>query len=128
MLKKHLLAALAIAAAVAGSRVSLAADDKPADKPAAEAKPAVDASGVKLTKPWSDLKLTDEQKVKINAIHKKSLAEINALEKKELDEITALLTDAQRWELKELADKKKKDAAAKRAADKAAADKPADKK
>ena len=99
------------------------AESKGADAKAGEAKPAAAAAGssVKLTKPWSDIaSLTDEQKVKIDAAHKKALAEINAIEKREKEEITALLTDAQRAELKDAADKKKKEAAAKRAAEKKA--------
>jgi hypothetical protein len=76
---------------------------------------------VKLTKPWSDIEtLTDDQKDKIAALHKKALAEINAIEKREKDEITAVLTDAQRAEMKDAADRKKKEAAAKRAAEKKA--------
>lgn len=98
------------------------ADAKPADAKASEAKSGADAdSAVKLTKPWSDIEsLTGVQKEKIAALHKKALAEINAIEKKEKDDITAVLTEAQRAEMKDAADKKKKDAAAKRAAEKKA--------
>jgi hypothetical protein len=79
---------------------------KPGDKPGA-------ASTVKLVKPWSDLTtLTEEQKQKIDAIHKKALAETSVINKKEKDDITALLTDAQKAELKELSSKAKKATAA----------------
>ena len=119
------------------------ADKKPADakptveaKPAAEAKPAGDAkpadakpaaaSTVKLTKPWSDLgSLSEDQKVKIEAIHKKALAESSAIDKKEKEDISAVLTDAQKAELKELTSKKRKETAAKKVAD-AAGDKKAE--
>ncbi|HEX8916698.1 MAG TPA: hypothetical protein VF796_30390 [Humisphaera sp.] len=137
MQTKKIAAALFVGAAMLVSRVSFAADAKPAaekTKPAeakpaeakpgeakpAEAKPAA-TSDVKLTKPWSDLtSLTAEQKEKISAVHKKALAETNAIEKKEKEDIMALLTDAQKTELKELADKKKKETATKKAAEKAA--------
>lgn len=116
MKMQKLLAAMALGSSLAFSGVVLADTkaEKPAEKPAAEAKP------VKLVKPWSDLKsLTEEQKAKIDAIHKKALAEINAIEKKEKDDITALLTDANKAELKDIAEAKKKaDAAKKSAADK----------
>jgi Spy/CpxP family protein refolding chaperone len=91
---------------------------KAADAKPAEAKPS--ASTAKLTKPWSDLTtLSDDQKAKIEAIHKKSLAESSAIDKKEKEDITAVLTDAQKAELKELTSKKRKETTAKKVADSA---------
>jgi len=77
----------------------------------------------KLTKPWSELtSLSEDQSSKIREIHAKSLAERKAIEDKEEADIMALLTDAQKTELKSIAES---DAAAKKAAapkkDKAAA-------
>ncbi|QOV87933.1 hypothetical protein [Humisphaera borealis] len=111
MMTRNILAALALGSAFAFSGVSFAADK--------DAKPA-EAKSVKLVKPWADLKtLSDDQKSKIDAIHKKALAEINAIEKKEKEDITALLTDANKAEMKDLAEAKKKEAAGKKpAADK----------
>lgn len=118
---KNMMMALAVGSALAMSGVSLAdaKADKPADAKPTEGKAAAEAKPVKLVKPWGDLKsLSDEQKAKIDAIHKKALAEINAIEKKEKDEIMSLLTDANKAELKDQAEAKKKDAAGKKAADK----------
>jgi hypothetical protein len=117
---QKVLAALALGSSMVLSGVSLAdskevkpAGAKPEAKPAADAKPAAEAKPVKLVKPWGDLKtLSDEQKAKIDAIHKKALAEINAIEKKEKDDITALLTDANKAEMKDQAEAKKKEATA----------------
>ena len=111
MKMRNMLAALALGSTFMVSGVSRAADEA---KPATEAKPA-EAKPIKLVKPWGDLKtLSDDQKSKIDAIHKKALAEINAIEKKEKDDITALLTDANKAEMKDQAEAKKKDAAAKK--------------
>jgi Spy/CpxP family protein refolding chaperone len=114
-------AALLLGSSMMLSGAAWAADAKPTEKgaePAAEAKPgeakpgAAAASSAKLVKPWSDLtSLTEEQKQKIDAIHKKALAETSVITKKEREDITALLTDAQKAELKELAAKAKKTAA-----------------
>lgn len=87
-------------------------DDAKADK-GGDAKSA--DKNVKVTKPWSDLALTDEQKSKIRAIHGKALAEKNAIEKQERSDIEALLTDEQKTELAALKTKTRKDAAEKRA-------------
>ena len=139
---------LSVGLLIGGTSAAWAADAKPEKKPAAakpaDAKPAdaktddaktdakeekpepkVSAAGVKLVKPWSELaSLTDEQKVKIEAIHKKALAESSAIDKKEKEDIMAVLNDAQKTELKELSGKKKKEAAEKKTDDK----KPDDKK
>ena len=110
---------LGLGVAVALSSHAFAADgDKPADKPEAKA----DVKGVRLTKPFSELKdLTPEQTAKIKEIHKKYLAEIKATEAKQLEEEMAVLTDAQKKEVAAMPP------AGKRAA-KPAADKPADPK
>lgn len=126
MKMKHMLAVLALGSSLMMSGVVIAdaKTPKPAAeaKPAAGAKPAVEAKPVKLVKPWGDLTtLSADQKVKIDALHKKALAEINAIEKAEKDAITALLTDENKAEMKDQAEAKKKDAAAKRTAAKPAA-------
>lgn len=121
-----LAAALILGSSLFASPAAFAADkvaDKAttdkgaADKGAAPAKASAE-SAIKLNKPWGDLtSLTDEQRGKISAIHKKALAETNAIEKKEKDEIMALLSDAQKAELKDLGTKKKKETAAAKKAD-----------
>ena len=124
-LKKFTIA-LALGSAMVCSRGVFAAEgakEKPAataegagkDPKAAGDKPAGDkaASTVKLTKPWSDLTtLTDDQKSKIEVIHKKALAETSAIDKKAKEDIMAVLTDAQKAELKDLTSKKKKETTA----------------
>jgi len=75
-----------------------------------------DARAVRLTKPWKDLaSLTEEQKRKINEIHRKSTQEVKAIEQREHDDIMALLNEQQKSELtamleKEAAEKKAKSA------------------
>jgi hypothetical protein len=128
MQRSHWLIALVTAAFVGGSSFAFAADKKKAS----EAKPAVAAveekkadkadksekSGkakpIKLTKPWNTISsLTDEQKVKIDAIHKKSVEEQKAIREKEEQDILAVLDDKQKAEVaaateKETAEKKMK--------------------
>ncbi len=127
---KKMLVALAMGATMFAGSVSFAADEaKPTgtNKESTPATPA--ASTTKLVKPWGDLKtLSEEQRVKIEAIHKKALAEINTIEKKEKEDITALLTDANKSEIKDLADQKKKAAAGKKVDEKKTEEKKADAK
>jgi Spy/CpxP family protein refolding chaperone len=122
----------AIAAAIAFGSVSMFVRAAGEAKPAAEAPKAEPAKGddakpamkkaARLTKPWSGLtSLTEDQSAKIREIHRKAIDEINAIEEREKSEIMALLTDAQKSELKTLAEA---DAASRKAATK----KPAAKK
>lgn len=67
---------------------------------AAEARPA------RLTKPWSGLvSLSADQKQKINAIHRKAVAEKKAIEEREKSDIMALLNDQQKAELTTIEEK-----------------------
>jgi hypothetical protein len=101
----------ALAVVLAGSAY-VGADEpvKPsgsAEKPAAAGTSEAAATRtVRLTKPWKDMtSLSEEQKSKINAIHRKAIAEIKAIELRETDEIMALLDDAQKAELKAMTEK-----------------------
>ena len=119
------VAALVAAMAVGSASTFVRAADeaKPASGEAKAAAKAADDAGEKkegkklarLTKPWNQLTLTEEQSTKIREIHAKALAEQKAIEEREKSDIMALLTDAQRSELKALADA---EAAAKKAAPK----------
>ena len=106
--------ALGFGLALALSSHAFAAEgDKPTDT-------KVDVKGVRLTKPFSDLKdLTPEQVTKIKEVHKKYLAEIKALEAKQSEEEMAVLTDAQKKEVAALSTTGKKTP---KMADKAASD------
>lgn len=59
--------------------------------------------------------ITDEQKQKINDIHRKANAERKAIDDKEEADVMAVLTDAQKAELEKLAADRKAKAAEKRA-------------
>jgi Spy/CpxP family protein refolding chaperone len=79
---------------------------QPAAKKETKSSAQAEAKPVRLTKPWRDLtSLTDEQKQKINQIHRKSVADVKAIEQRERDEITALLNDQQKAELNALTEK-----------------------
>lgn len=114
-------AALVAAVAVGSASLFVRAADEA--KPASDAPKAAKAGDgekkeakkpAKLTKPWSQLTtLSEDQSNKIREIHAKALAEQKAIDEREKAEITALLTDAQKIELKSLADT---DTAAKKAA------------
>ena len=114
---------LVLSLALAFSGYAFAADgDKPADKP--------DVKGVRLTKPYSELKdLTPDQTAKIKEIHKKHLAEVKALEAKQTEESMAVLTDAQKKEIAAMpaGTTKKPGKMADKPAEKGNGDKPADK-
>lgn len=91
---------------------------KSTESKSAEATPARRASsrGGRLTKPWSMIEsLSDEQKEKIVAIHRKSLDEVNAIEAKEKSDIMALLSETQKSELKASQDREAADRKAARA-------------
>ncbi len=103
MRKLNWTAALLIAGLIGLSSVSATgAEEKPSDKPKAEAtdKPAKKTKVAKLTKPWSGISsLTEEQKAQIVEIHKKSVAEVKEIEQREHDAIMALLNDQQKVEV-----------------------------
>jgi len=62
-------------------------------------------SAIRLTQPWSRLNdLSDEQKVKMDGIHRKAREEIKAIEKREREEMLAVLTPQQQAELREMED------------------------
>lgn len=106
------VAALGIGASVFTAPVR-AEEEKPKEEKPKVEKPEKKPMGPRLTQPWSWLtSLTDEQKTKINEIHKKSVEEQAKLREKEEADITALLTDEQK---KELAAKKEEEAAKKKA-------------
>ena len=82
-------------AALLMSGVGFAADG---DKPKVE--PKVDVKGVRLIKPYSDLKdLSADQTVKLKEIHKKYSDQIKAIESQQKDEMMAVLTDVQKKEV-----------------------------
>ena len=114
-MKMRAMLGAALVALMAISAVSFGADpEKPAAKP--DAKP--DTKGVRLIKPYSDLKdLTADQTTKLKEIHKKFADQIKALEAQQKDEMTAVLTDDQK---KELTDAEKKPAKGKMKDDAAA--------
>jgi hypothetical protein len=95
---------LAIAALVLLAAFVVRAQDKP--KP------------IKLVQPWSKITtLSDEQKVKLNDLHLKANAEVKVIRDKEEADCMAVLTDAQKSELKKIAEQEKADAKEKRASE-----------
>ena len=80
-----------------------------------------DDKPIKLVQPWNKLSsLSDEQKTKINEIHKKALADINQIRKQEQADIMALLSEEQKSELKSLKEKDAGDRKVKKSADEGA--------
>ena len=120
------VAAAVVAAALCGSSAILFAQDA---KPAAAQEKKMKKEKVKvvkLTKPWNQIaSLSDEQKAKINEIHKKAVEDRQAIDKREHEEAMAVLTEEQRTELakmkedEEVARKAKKGAGAKKSEEKA---------
>jgi Spy/CpxP family protein refolding chaperone len=105
MRRSNWAVAVLLAAGLIGtaSLATRAADEKAAgDKAASSAteKPAKKGSKApRLTKPWADMSsLSDDQKMKIVDIHKKSLDEKKAIDQKEHEAIMALLNDDQKAE------------------------------
>lgn len=110
MQRSHWLIALVTAAFVAGSSLAFAAEKKKASD-AKTAAPVTEkktektdkqdkAKPIKLTRPWNNIaSLTDEQKVKIDAIHRKSLEEQKVIKQKEEQDILSVLDDKQKAEL-----------------------------
>ena len=100
MLGASLVALMAVAA------TGYAAEgDKPAtiDKPVSTKAEAKDVKGVRLIKPFSDLKdLTADETIKLKEIHKKIDDQIKALLAQQKDEMMAVLTDDQKKEVAEL--------------------------
>jgi Spy/CpxP family protein refolding chaperone len=97
------MGAIAAAALIALSATTFAADgDKPAT-PAGNSVSKSEVKGVRLIKPYSELRdLTPEQTTKLKEIHKKYAEEIKDLEAKQKEEMTAVLTDAQKKELADM--------------------------
>lgn len=94
-MKLHTILAISFVGLLAVATLGHAAD---------AAKP--DVKGVRLIKPYSDLKdLTADQTTKLKEIHKKYSDEIKDLEAKQKDEMMMVLTDVQK---KELGDTSKK--------------------
>lgn len=89
---------------------------QPAAKKETKSSAQAEAKPVRLTKPWRDLtSLTDDQRQKINQIHRKSVADVKAIEQRERDEIMALLSDQQKVELNALTEKESAERKAKAA-------------
>jgi hypothetical protein len=119
-------AALMIAAALSfGSSALLFAEDaKPAksdEKPMKKEKAKAKTKAIRLTKPWSQISsLSEDQKTKLDEIHKKALDDINAIKARETEDCMAVLNDDQKAEItkakeeEEAAKKSKKGTAAKK--------------
>ena len=108
-MKMRAFVGASLVALLALSVAGFAADgDKPAvpaDKPNTP-KAEANVKGVRLIKPYSDLKdLTAEQTTKLKEIHKKYSDQIKALEAQQKDEMAAVLTDVQKKEVTELESK-----------------------
>ena len=100
--------AMFLSAGIAAMSVAQAADEKKPEAPkeAATEKPAKKSKSVRLTKPWSGIaSLTDDQKAKIDAIHKKKVEDVKELEKKEKEAIMAVLDDKQKAEVQAMMEK-----------------------
>ena len=83
------------------SLLAIAVVSQAADAPKPD--PKTDLKGVRLIKPYTDLKdLTADQTIKLKEIHKKYSDQIKALEAQQKDEMAAVLTDDQKKELAEL--------------------------
>lgn len=96
---------IALAAAVffgvLAQTLMVRAQETPTTEPAKHA-------GIRLEQPYSKIPdLTDDEKAKIEEIHKKSLTDIKAIREKEEEDIRAVLTDDQKAELDKInADKR----------------------
>ena len=115
MRRSNWAVAVLLAAGIIGSAslASRAADEKAAGDKAAptstEKTAKKSAKSPRLTKPWSDMSsLSDDQKMKIADLHKKSLEEKKAIDQKEHDAIMALLNDDQKAEAEKFAAAAKK--------------------
>ena len=99
---------------IAGSVIAWAEPptSQPSDMEHQDAKPAKGSSSKWGFAPFNKLSnVTDEQKQKINDIHRKANAERKSIDEKEEADIMALLTDEQKAELDKMeADKKAKSA------------------
>jgi Spy/CpxP family protein refolding chaperone len=103
--------ALALACILSGPFIGAAEKADPADSAApaaageaqvakaAKSGKARKARTVRLTKPWKQLTLTDDQQMKIKEIHGKALDEIRAIKEREEADINALLTPEQKTQL-----------------------------
>ncbi len=92
-----------------------------------EAKDEKPAKPIRLINPWTKLTtLSDEQKVRIHAIHTEFLASLAELRKNERERIMAVLTDEQKQELQAALDKEAADRKVRAAERKARAADPGD--
>jgi Spy/CpxP family protein refolding chaperone len=112
------LAASGFSALLAASLI-VRAQDTPAAEPAKH-------STIRLEQPYSKIPdLTDDEKSKIEAIHKTALEQIKTVHDKEAADIRALLTDEQKTELDKLVNDKRAAAQEKSKAKKSASTEPA---
>lgn len=97
-MKMQRVSGVVLVALLAISAIGYAAEgDKPMPKTDAK-----DLKGVRLIKPYSDLKdLTAEQTTKLKEIHKKFSEQIKALEAQQREEMATILTDVQKKEVAE---------------------------
>jgi len=97
-MKLNRVLAASLVALMAISSAGYAAEgDKPMPK-----NDTKDLKGVRLIKPYSDLKdLTPEQTTKLKEIHKKFSEQIKALEAQQREEMATVLTDVQKKEVAE---------------------------
>jgi Spy/CpxP family protein refolding chaperone len=114
MRRTNWVVAVLLAAGLVGTAcfATRAADEKAAGDKAASSsteKPVKkSAKAPRLVKPWSDMtSLSDDQKMKIVDIHKKSNEERKAIDQKEHEAIMALLNDDQKAEAEKLTASKK---------------------
>ena len=102
-----------------GGSLIVRAGDAPTTEPSKH-------TGIRLEQPYSKISdLTDDEKAKIEEIHKKALAELKAIRDKEDEDIRAVLTDDQKTELDKILAEKRDKAAEKAKEKKAAATEPA---
>ena len=115
MRKFPVIAVVLLSAALLATAMVRAADDSPAAAPTTQAGDSKSGGRVSF-KPFSGLtSLSAEQVSKIDAIHKKYLADESELKKKHEADCMAVLSDAQKEELKTLHEKELSDGKAKRA-------------
>ena len=110
---------LALASSILAGALIVRAADTPTTEPAKH-------TGIRLEQPYSKIPdLTDDEKSKIEAIHKKALEDTRAIREKEEEDIRTILTDDQKAELDKINAEKKEKAAEKAKEKKAAATEPA---
>ena len=97
--------------AILACAIALIVHAAPTTKPSS---PTTKPSGGRLFAPYSKMSsLTDDQRLKIQEIHRKVLADVKEIEAKQSSDILALLNEDQRKELREVEDKTSADAKSK---------------